>query len=108
MRINFLQLKNFRNYEDLLLDLKHDKIIIIGENAQGKTNILEAVFYMSSLNSYRAKTDSELIKWGNDFCNIKLELNKSDTDITLDATINPPKKKVLKVNSLKKNKFSEF
>ena len=75
MKINFLELHNFRNYGDLRLDFNSDKIIIIGENAQGKTNILEAIFYISSLNSYRAKTDSELVKWGEEICNIKLYQN---------------------------------
>jgi len=108
MRINYLELHNFRNYGDLRLDFNADKTIIIGENAQGKTNILEAIFYIASLNSYRAKSDSELIKWGEEICNIKLEINKSDTDILLETIINPPKKKILKVNSLKKNKSSDF
>lgn len=108
MKINFLKLQNFRNYAKLDLDFNSNKIIIIGENAQGKTNILEAIFYMASLSSYRAKADSELIQWGKDFSNIKLEINKSDTDIELEAIINPPKKKILKVNGLKKSKSSEF
>lgn len=108
MKINFLKLQNFRNYAKLDLDFNSNKIIIIGENAQGKTNILEAIFYIASLNSYRAKTDSELIQWGKDFSNIKLEINKSDTDIELETIINPPKKKILKVNGLKKTKSSEF
>ena len=108
MKINFLKLQNFRNYAKLDLDFNSNKIIIIGENAQGKTNILEAIFYMASLSSYRAKADSELIQWGKDFSNIKLEINKSDTDIELEIIINPPKKKILKVNGLKKSKSSEF
>lgn len=108
MKINFLKLQNYRNYDDLELNFNSDKVIIIGENAQGKTNILEAIFYISALNSYRAKTDGELIKWGKDFSSVKLEINKSDTDIELEVVINPPKKKILKVNGLKKSKSSEF
>ncbi len=108
MFIKSLKLKNFRNYCDLDLDFNSKKILIIGKNAQGKTNLLEAVYYLSALDSIRAKTDSELIKWGENFSNIKAEIKKFDIDIDLEVNINPPNRKKLKVNGLNKNKFSEF
>ncbi len=108
MFIKSLKLKNFRNYCDLDLDFNSKKILIIGKNAQGKTNLLEAVYYLSALDSIRAKSDSELIKWGEEFCNIKAEIKKFDIDIDLEININPPNRKKLKVNGLNKNKSSEF
>ena len=108
MFIKSLKLKNFRNYTEVNLELNSKKILIIGKNAQGKTNLLEAVYYLSALDSIRAKTDSELIKWGEDFCNIKAEIKKFDIDIDLEININPPNRKKLKVNGLNKNKSSEF
>ena len=74
MFIKRLELKNFRNYSNISLDLNSNKVLFIGKNAQGKTNLLEAIYYLSTLDSLRAKTDSELIKWGENFCNLKAEI----------------------------------
>lgn len=108
MKIKKLELVNFRNYRDLNLDFDSNKILIIGKNAQGKTNILESIYYTSSLKSLRAKTETELIYWGQDFASVRLNFTKSDFDSKLELILNPPKKKILKVNDIKKNKYSDF
>lgn len=108
MFIKNLKLINYRNYEDIEINFNSKKILFIGKNAQGKTNLLESIYYLSTLDSLRAKSDSELIKWGKDFCNIKAEIKKFDIDVDLDITINPPARKKLKVNGLSKNKSSDF
>ncbi len=108
MFINRLELKNFRNYSEVELNLKSNKILFIGKNAQGKTNLLEAIYYLSTLESLKAKTDSELIKWGEDNCHIKANVKKYDIDTELDIVINPPNRKKIKVNGVNKNKASEF
>lgn len=108
MFIKNLRLTNFRNYKDIEINFSSNKILFIGKNAQGKTNLLESIFYLSTLDSLRAKTDNELIKWNEEYCNIKAEIKKFDIDIDLEININPPNRKKLKVNGLNKNKFSEF
>lgn len=108
MFIKNLALKNFRNYSDIELNFNSNKILIIGKNAQGKTNLLEAIYYLSTLDSLRAKTDNELVKWNTDFCSIKASIKKFDVDIDLEIYINPPNRKKLKVNGLNKNKSSDF
>lgn len=108
MYIKNIKLLNFRNYANLSLDFDSDKILLTGKNAQGKTNLLEAVCFLSSLKTIKAKQDKELIKWGETFAQIKGVFTKNDTDITLETVINPPKKKLLKVNEIKKNKTSEY
>lgn len=108
MFLKSLELKNFRNYYEVKLNFKTNKTLLIGKNAQGKTNLLEAIHYLSSLNSVRAKTDSELIKWNEEFCAIKAEILRSDTEVGLECIINPPKKKILKVNGISKNKGADF
>lgn len=108
MFIKNVQLRNFRNYSDLNLDFDADKILLTGKNAQGKTNLLEAIGYLASLKTIKAKHDSELIKWGEDFSKIKGVFTKNDSDTTLEIVLNPPKKKLLKVNEIKKNKTSEY
>lgn len=101
-------MNNFRNYEELNLEFNSNKVLLIGKNAQGKTNILEAIHYLSCLQALNAGHDSELITWGKDFSNIKAEITKECVETELEVILNPPKKKILKVNGLKKTKTSEF
>lgn len=108
MFLKNLELLNYRNYEQCCVEFTTQKTLLVGQNAQGKTNLLESIYYLASLDSFRAKNDSELLLWGKDFARIKGDLNKFDTDIELDVWINPPKKKTLKVNGLKRAKYSQF
>ena len=108
MQIDSIKLINFRNYSELDLNFDADKILLTGKNAQGKTNLLEAICFLSSLKTIKAKQDSELIKWGADFAQVKGKFTKNGTETTLEVTLNPPKKKLLKVNEIKKNKSSEY
>ena len=63
MKVKNLKLVSFRNYPSLNLDLEDGLNIFIGSNAQGKTNILESIYYASTGGSFRSKTDMELINW---------------------------------------------
>ena len=108
MFVKSVELKNYRNYKDLKLNFTGNKILLIGKNAQGKTNLLESLYYLSCLNSARAKTDSELILWNENFARLKAEVIKNDMEKELEVLINPPKRKELKVNGIKKGKSSEF
>ena len=108
MHIKSIELKNYRNYENLSLGFDSDKILLVGKNAQGKTNLLEAIYYMSCLSSARAKNDSDLTSWGKDFLRVKLEMSRQDMDSTLEVVSAPPKKREMFVNGVKKRKTSEF
>lgn len=108
MFLKKLELTNFRNYKECSLDFNSLKTLVVGENAQGKTNILEAVYYLSHNDSYRIQKDSEMIFWEQDFCKIKGDIKKNDLDLSLEVVINPPSKKFLKVNDIKKTKSSDF
>lgn len=108
MKLTKLVLKNYRNYENFEHSFSKNKTLIIGKNAQGKTNILEAIFYLCSLDSSRIKKDGELIKFGSDTALIGAEVTKNDTELSMEVVLNPPKNKILKVNGLKKAKSREF
>jgi len=108
MELNSIELKNFRNYEELSLEFTKKKTLLIGKNAQGKTNLLESIYYLSSLASNRIKKDSELISFGKDLADIKAQVKKTGIEIELEVIINPPKNKILKVNGIKKSKSKDF
>ena len=71
MRLTDLQLHNFRNYEELNLSFEPGVNLIVGNNAQGKTNLLEAISYLGSGKSFRAQKQSEMIRFGADFADIQ-------------------------------------
>ena len=71
MKLNNLKLHNFRNYEELDLEFEPGVNLIVGNNAQGKTNLLEAISYLGSGKSFRALKNSEMIRFGADFADIE-------------------------------------
>jgi len=108
MFLKKLKLLNFRNYESCEIDFSGNKIILLGKNAQGKTNLLESIYYLATLSSFRANNDLEIIKKGCDSAFLSAELIKNDTDIELSVALNPPKHKIIKVNGLKKTSYSQY
>lgn len=106
MKILDLKLKNYRNCKEIELDLNAQKILIIGKNAQGKTNILESIYFLSSLKSPRTINNLELINF--DENNVEICANiKKNTEIELDFSYNKEKKREIKTNRLK-TKPKEF
>ena len=74
MRLDRLQLRDFRNYETLSLDFAPGVNLIVGDNAQGKTNLLEAISYFGSGRSFRAQKTGEMIRFGADFADIEADV----------------------------------
>lgn len=101
MRLKKLQLTNYRNCADISIDTDYDKIIIIGKNAQGKTNILESIYFLSALKSPRTSNIKDFVKFGEAGFKINGDLFKSDTDISLEVEYNLNKTKTVKLNGLK-------
>ena len=84
MIVKDLKLTNYRNCKDVSLDLNCNKILIIGKNAQGKTNILESIYFLSTLKSPRTLNNIELINFDAEKTEINCNILKADTDIELD------------------------
>ncbi len=78
MRLNKLNLRNFRNYETLSLDFEPGVNLIVGNNAQGKTNLLEAICYAGSGKSFRAQKTSEMVRFGADFAEIDAKVSAQE------------------------------
>ena len=74
MNLNNLKLRNFRNYEELDLSFDPGVNLIVGNNAQGKTNLLEAIGYVGSGKSFRAQKTSEMVRFGADFADIEADV----------------------------------
>lgn len=101
MRLRDLKLTNYRNCRNLALELDFDKVLIIGKNAQGKTNILESIYVLSALKSPRTFNNAELINFGANSAEINCNLVKSETDVELDFSYSNEKKRVLALNKVK-------
>ena len=101
MKLTNLKLKNFRNIQELNLDFEKDKTLIIGKNAQGKTNILESIYLLSTLKSQRTYITNDFLKFGQDFFSVEASVKKN-TDIELGLYLKNGKKE-LKTNNLKVN-----
>lgn len=108
MYIKYLQLVNFRNYNELNIKLSKNINVFIGDNAQGKTNILESIYYCSIGKSPRTNKDKELINWNGRESYIKIHVSKERLDKKIEIKIFKEGKKGINVNSIKINKISEL
>ena len=107
MKISQLQLKNYRNYSDLDINLSSGLNIFIGNNAQGKSNILESVFVLALTKSYMNVKDQYLIKNGEDFALIKAKCLSGTLENQLEVILTRNSKK-LKVNQCEMKKYSDY
>ena len=83
MALNAIELRSFRNYEQLQLDFEPGVNLIVGDNAQGKTNLLEAISYLGSGKSFRAQKTGEMIRFGADFAEISGDIYAEERQQTL-------------------------
>ncbi|TDX51765.1 DNA replication/repair protein RecF [Orenia marismortui] len=98
MYLSQLYLKNFRNYNQEHLKFNKNINLIIGSNAQGKTNVLESIYFLGTASSHRTNIDSELVNWKEDGLYLKGELIKNNQEIQLEISL-MGRKKEIKVNS---------
>lgn len=107
MIIKSIELKDFRNYESLNLQFNEKVNLILGNNAQGKTNLIEAISITSLGKSFRTSKDYEMIKFGKEFCRVKINALKDKEDIEVEIAI-ANNAKAIKIDGIKAKKTSEL
>lgn len=107
MRLNELQIKNYRNYQELQLSFNKNLIIFLGENAQGKTNILESIYVLAMTKSHRTSNEQELIRWETEGAYISGLVDRGRSTIPLELFLSKKGRKT-KVNHIEQKKLSSY
>ena len=108
MRLSSIELKNYRNYREIHIDFDKNVTIFFGDNAQGKTNILEAVYVCATTKSHRSAKDRDLIYFGEDEAHIKMILSDEEKKTRIDMHIKKNKNKGIAVDGIMLKKASEL
>lgn len=108
MYVKYLNLVNFRNYNNMTIELCDGTNVFQGDNAQGKTNILESLYYSSIGRSHRTKRDKELIGWNNQEAYIGTYIVKERLDKKINIKLFKDGKKAININSIKISKLQDL
>ena len=108
MYIESIRLNNFRNYESLEMNFDQGTNILYGDNAQGKTNILEAVYLAGTSKSHKGSKDREMIRFENEESHIRMMVKKGDLSYKIDMHLRKNKAKGVAINGLPIRKAREL
>ena len=96
MKINGLVLENFRNYKNLEIEFDERRNLIVGENAQGKTNLVEAIYLTAFAKSFRTNNSADMILFGETSGRVSADITSEDIDKNVSITIRSDGKKMIK------------
>ena len=108
MNVESLRLINFRNYLNLNLDLNKNINIFIGKNAQGKTNLLEAIYICATGKSFRTNRDREIINLNKYEAYIGSKINIGKTEKLIEIKLEKDRPKRIKINKVELKNFKEL
>lgn len=108
MIIESIELKNYRNYKELHMEFNQGTNILYGDNAQGKTNILEAVYLAGTSKSHKGSKDREMIRFENEESHIRMMVKKGDLSYKIDMHLRKNKAKGVAINGLPIRKAREL
>ncbi|EOH95895.1 DNA replication and repair protein recF [Enterococcus moraviensis ATCC BAA-383] len=107
MRLNKIEVQHYRNYDGLTLDFPKTLNIFLGENAQGKTNLLESIYVLAMTRSHRTSNEKELIHWDSDSARISGVIEKKTGTVPLEIIISNKGRKT-KVNHIEQKRLSSY
>ena len=107
MWLKNLSIKQFRNYRNTEIDFNPKLNVFVGRNAQGKTNLLESIYFLALTRSHRTKTDKNLIQFEEEQLQVSGTLQKQTTAVPLEIDLTP-KGRITKVNHLKQARLSDY
>jgi DNA replication and repair protein RecF len=107
LKLNRISLQGYRNYDNLELNTPESVILFVGPNAQGKTNLLEAIYVLTLTKSHRTSKDKELIGWGFQAAHLSAEMERRIGHCRLELAISQSGKKA-KLNGLEQKKLSSY
>ncbi len=107
MYIKEIELKDFRNYENLKVQFHNKVNIFLGHNAQGKTNLLESIYITSMGKSFRTGKDRDMVRFGADFFRVKATAFKED-DLVVEMAVTKEGKKGVKIDGVKATKITQL
>ena len=108
MIIKSLELADFRNYDSLHIDFSSGTNILYGDNAQGKTNILEAIYLSATTKSHKGSKDKDIVNFEKEESHIRTYLKKDDIDMRIDMHLRKNKSKGIAIDGQKIKKASEL
>lgn len=108
MNIKKLTLKDYRSYKDRTFEFSDNVNILVGKNAQGKTNVLEAIFFMILGKSFKTSKEKEVISWDEESAYIKGEFQKTYRDIEIEMFFDKNHKKSVKIDGISIKKIGEL
>jgi len=108
MKIKSIELQNFRNYESLDIRLNDGTNIFFGDNAQGKTNILEASYVTGTTKSHKGSKDKEMIRFGTDEAHVRAIVEKNNSEYQIDVHLKKNRSKGIAINKIPIRKAAEL
>jgi len=109
MHIRSLELKNFRNYADLSFRPGDGLNVLVGPNAQGKSNLLEAITLLATSRSYRAGKDTDLIRWGEEKASAAAQVSRNRShDVSIEVFLAVGEKKTVRINQSRRHKIADI
>ena len=109
MYIREIRLRGFRNYTELNLHPNDGLNVLVGRNAQGKSNVLESIYLLATSKSLRAGRDSEMIQQGGDLATVTAEvIRQTDADVEVEVAILPSDKKSVRINGVRRPRVIEL
>jgi len=111
MYLKKLELKNYRNYSHVNLDFDKNTVLILGNNGNGKTNLLESIYYLSTGRSHRTYSQDEIINWGSEYSKVKALIGsekEDEPDRFIEIELQKGNDIKIKVDKISRRKKSDF